>query len=440
MQSFLKNLDIKIFYVIFSISLLFPFLMHAAAASDKSLRAETIENIANDNIVGENLKIRLAVIKALGNYAGTVVVMSPKTGLIHSIVNQEWAIRKGFKPCSTIKLVTAVAGQNENLIRSNGKLAKGFFKLSLDESLSYSNNTYFQKVGANLGSAKLINYSLKLGLGERTGINAPGEFKGKLPFGNENLRIYSHADDFKVTALQLAVMVSALTNGGYLVIPQIARTEDIKSNFRSFYRRKINLLDTVFEKIIPGMIGSVKYGTARNIRKLNLKVAGKTGSCIADNTWVGLFASVAPISNPRFAVVVITKGKHARGKYSAKIAGEIYRNLDLHFEDSLEDKLTFKNTVAKSSPLKTVNLRIVGKAKNSLLKLLKQSKKAVNNHAITTGKKDNTKQTRRAINKTLKHSLKKNANKSKKLFPTIVIKERNSPPPIEITRPRIVKK
>ena len=424
MQSFLKKLDLKIFYVIFSIFLLFPFLMHAAAL-DKSLRAETVENIANDNISGENLKVRLAVIKALGNYAGTVVVMSPKTGLIHSIVNQEWAIRKGFKPCSTIKLVTAVAGQNENLIRSNGKLAKGFFKLSLDESLSYSNNTYFQKVGANLGSDKLINYSLKLGLGERTGINAPGEFKGKLPFGNENLRIYSHADDFEVTALQLAVMVSALTNGGYLVIPQIARTEDIKSNFRSFYRRKINLLNTVFEKIIPGMIGSVKYGTARNIRKLNLKIAGKTGSCIADNTWVGLFASVAPISNPRFAVVVITKGKHARGKYSAKIAGEIYRNLDLYSEDSLEDKLTFKNVVAKSSPLKTA---------------LKQSKKEANNHVITTSKKDNAKQIRRATNKTLKHSLKKNANKYKKLFPTIVIKERTLSPPSEITRPRIVKK
>ena len=39
-------------------------------------------------------------------------MMEAQTGKIVTIVNQDWAIRNSFKPCSTIKLVTGVAGLN----------------------------------------------------------------------------------------------------------------------------------------------------------------------------------------------------------------------------------------------------------------------------------------------------------------------------------------
>ena len=90
------------------------------------------------------------------------------------------------------------------------------------------------------------------------------------------------------------------------------------------------------------MVGAVKYGTARSIRKPRLEIAGKTGSCIARKTWVGLFASVAPILNPRFAVVVITEGKYARGKHSAKIAGKIYQALRPRFSEKFNGVLARK--------------------------------------------------------------------------------------------------
>ena len=64
-----------------------------------------------DDPTGEDLQIRAAAVDALGNHAGTVVVMEAQTGKIVTIVNQDWAIRKSFKPCSTIKLVTATGGQ-----------------------------------------------------------------------------------------------------------------------------------------------------------------------------------------------------------------------------------------------------------------------------------------------------------------------------------------
>jgi hypothetical protein len=59
----------------------------------------------------------------------------------------------------------------------------------------------------------------------------------------------------------------------------------------------------------------------------SLGVAGKTGSCIGRGSWVGLFASVAPVEDPKYAVVVITRGQSERGRYAAAIAADIYRAL-----------------------------------------------------------------------------------------------------------------
>jgi hypothetical protein len=56
-------------------------------------------------------------------------------------------------------------------------------------------------------------------------------------------------------------------------------------------------------------------------------VAGKTGSCITKGSWIGLFASVAPVEDPKYSVVVITRGQSERGKYAAAIAGKIYQAL-----------------------------------------------------------------------------------------------------------------
>ena len=296
-------------------------------AFERGLRTDTVANIANDNTEGEDLEVRRAAVSALGIRAGTVVVLEPQTGKVLTIVNQEWAIRRSFKPCSTIKLVTAIAGINENLIDKDGIILTRRFPMNLDDALAYSNNSYFQNVGAGLGNGKMISYAQTLGLGQPTGINADGESSGKLPFGNNNARIYSHGDDFEVTPLQLAVLVSAISNGGKVIVPQIPRTKIERAGFRGQMRRTITLPQENIREVIPGMIGAATYGTARRGVDSSMEVAGKTGSCIAQNSWVGLFASVAPVENPKFAVIVITRGEGERGKHAAAIAGKVYTAL-----------------------------------------------------------------------------------------------------------------
>lgn len=328
-------------------------------AFEAALKTETVNNILSDNLEGEDMEVRRAATDALQGHAGTVVVLEPKTGKILSIVNQDWAVRRAFKPCSTIKLVTAIAGLTENRIGEGRAITDRNFPMNLDDAIAFSNNSFFQAVGSGLGSQTMVSYARTLGLGEPTGINLPGETGGRVPFNNNNLRIYSHGDDFEVTPLQLAVLVSAISNDGKMVVPRVVPNNKRETvNFRPTMRKQLELPKSSIRGVIPGMIGAAQYGTARRGMDPYLEVAGKTGSCIGGGSWVGLFASVAPIEDPKLAVVVITRGQSERGRSAAAIASNIYSAL----RDRMPIRKGLTEFIASSPDLKPVNKVSASKA------------------------------------------------------------------------------
>jgi penicillin-binding protein 2 len=305
-------------------------------AIDQGLRDETAANILKDEVTGEDQEVRRAAVAALGNHAGSVVVMDPKTGRIFTVVNQEWALRKGYKPCSTIKLVTGLAGLSEKVIDPAQTVNISFqkFRIDLTDSLAYSNNAYFQNVGGRVGFDQMVKYARELGLGERTGINHANEYMGRVPAYKSGYAVNhmsSHGDDFEVTPVQLASLVSAIGNGGKLLTPHLPRTpqEDVK--FKPEVRRNLNIPQENLRRMIPGMIGAVNYGTAKLAYDPTQTIAGKTGTCIGQGSWLGLFASFAPVADPRLAVVVVTRGSGERGRIAAGIAGKIYRAMEARF-------------------------------------------------------------------------------------------------------------
>lgn len=297
------------------------------------MRQQVQSMIAKDDLTGEDPEVRRVAINALGNHAGTVVVMDPMTGRVYSMVNQEWALHRGFKPCSTIKLVTGVAGLSENAIPLVDTANDGY-RMDLTSALAHSDNPFFQQVGSRIGGDKMVSYAKELGLGEKTGLNVPFEFAGKLPeikAGVENRRMFSHADGFEVTPLQLGTLVSAMANGGRLLTPQIPHSAKEASKMSPKVRRVLPITPEVWQRMVPGMVGSVNYGSGRRAYDPTQTVAGKTGTCIGDNGWVGLFTSYAPLANPRLTVVVIAEGTDGRRHFPAAVAGEIYRQLNHRF-------------------------------------------------------------------------------------------------------------
>jgi len=302
-------------------------------AIDNAMRQQVQSFIAKDDLTGEDPEVRRVAINALGNHAGTVVVMDPMTGRVYSVVNQEWALHRGFKPCSTIKLVTGVAGLSENAIPLVNTANDGF-SLDLTSALAHSNNPFFQQVGARIGPEKMVNYARELGLGEKTGINVPSEFAGRLPEVKPDVverRMFSHADGFQVTPLQLGTLVSAMANGGRLLTPQIPHSTKEANKMAPKVRRVLPITPEVWQRMVPGMVGAVNYGTGQRAYDPTQTVAGKTGTCIGDNGWVGLFTSYAPLANPRLAVVVIAEGTDGRRHFPVAVAGEIYRQLNHRF-------------------------------------------------------------------------------------------------------------
>jgi membrane peptidoglycan carboxypeptidase len=309
-------------------------------AIDEGIRNEVAENIARDTTAGEDLDVRRAAINALGHHAGTVVVMDPKSGRVYTVVNQEWALRRGFKPCSTIKLVTGVAGISEKMIQPVENVgAGGNSGLNLTDALAHSNNTYFQRVGGEVGFDKMVSYAREMGLGEKTGINYPNESAGRVPLFKSGYAVNhmsSHGDDFEVTAIQLASLVSAMSNGGKLVTPHVPRTVEENDKFKTETRRKINISQETLGRMLPGMIGAVNYGSGHKAYRPEQTVAGKTGTCIGQGSWLGLFTSYAPVANPKLAVVVITRGTDAHNHLPAAVAGDIYRALSPRFGTQID--------------------------------------------------------------------------------------------------------
>jgi hypothetical protein len=286
---------------------------------------------SGDETEGEDPEVRRVAVEALGGRDGAVVVMDPRTGRVYAVVNQEWALRRGWVPASTMKLVTGLAGVGEGLFNPAEKMrvqGRGE-RLDLTGALALSDNAYFESVGGRVGAEPVLDYARRLGLGEPTGINYEGEVAGRLPSAETVASVarLGVGEGVEVTPVQLAVMVSSLGNGGKLVVPRVPRAPLDAAGEDPPPRREIGIPEGVRNQIIPGMIAAVERGTASGIGDPTLKIAGKTGTLAGREGNIGLFASYAPADSPRLTVVVLTRGDGVKGATAAKIAGAIYKAL-----------------------------------------------------------------------------------------------------------------
>ena len=214
--------------------------------------------------------------------AGSIVAMDPDTGRILAMVSKpgfdlnmfspsiserQWkilnsdplhplenrAIRGLYSPASTFKIVSAAAGLAERVVDPGHKFTckgelelrgqvfrcwnqYGHGKVDLHRAIVESCDIYFYELGLRLGGDRISRCASLFGLGQPTGIELPQELPGLLPNSAWKLRTYGEPwkDGETVTLaigqgylvctpIQLAVMTSALANGGKLLKPAIVR-------------------------------------------------------------------------------------------------------------------------------------------------------------------------------------------------------------------------
>lgn len=294
---------------------------------DKLTAARSSTSSDFETFPGEDANLREIAVAALGGRLGSVIVMNPHTGRLHTIVNQDLAFREAWTPASTFKIVTSIAALNENKVKPDEKISVSGFPegLTLNDAFAVSQNDYFEHLGTQLGANKLIAYARRFGLGRRTGVNLPGEIAGNLPqngLSTDAGLLGKYGQDVKVTPMQLAVMISALANKGLLVRPYAGQPEN-----PPHFLPKLMASPESVSQIIGGMRSAVEKGTGKGAFNPSFTVAGKTGTAESDNADTGLFASFAPLGNPRYVVVVAIKEPKANGLIAAEIAGKIYRFL-----------------------------------------------------------------------------------------------------------------
>ncbi|HUI55173.1 MAG TPA: penicillin-binding transpeptidase domain-containing protein [Bryobacteraceae bacterium] len=296
-----------------------------------------VDPTAGDDVDGDDLTVRRAAVTALGTTNGSVVVADPTTGRILSFVNQKLGLKAGFTPCSTIKLVTALAALNEHIVEreTNVRLSR-YVSFNLTTAIAHSNNPYFATLGNRLGFERVTRYAQMLGLGEKAGLDIPGEQSGTIApepprYGGVGL-MTSFGEGFLVTPLELAGLLSAIANGGTLYYLQYPRSTDEIDHFTPRVKRPLEIAPSDIEDIKVGMRGAVDFGTARRAGyDATEPILGKTGTCTDFNSssHMGWFGSFNEVGKHQLVVVVMLAAvnKSVSGPVAAGVAGAIYRNL-----------------------------------------------------------------------------------------------------------------
>src|ERR1035437_3017756 len=226
-----------------------------------------VDPTVGDNVDGDDLVIRRAAVAALGTFAGSVVVVDPASGRILSMVNQTLALKTGFVPCSTIKLVTALAALTEGVVSKNTTIFTGrYVSYNLTQALARSNNQYFNILGTRLGFDRVYHYAEMLGFGEKAGLDIPGEQPGLLPLEEPKSGVgmmTSFGTGISMTPLELAALLGAIANGGTMYYLQYPRTQEEVEHFTAKVKHPLQLAPTGIDDIKFGMRGAVDFGTAR---------------------------------------------------------------------------------------------------------------------------------------------------------------------------------
>ena len=298
--------------------------------------APPVDPTEGDNVDADDLTVRRAAVDALGTLNGAVVAVDPSNGRVLSMVNQKLALKSGFVPCSTIKLVTALAALSEGVIEPETSVhVSRFASFNLTTAIAHSNNPYFQRLGNQLGYDRVTHYARMLGLGEKAGLDISGEEPGswpdKAPSAGGVGMMTAYGENILMTPLELAALLSSIANGGKLFYLQYPRTEEQAEQIQPALKRRLDLAPDGIEDVKVGMRGAVDFGTARRAGYTpDDPILGKTGTCtdFRMSNHMGWFGSFNEVDHHQLVIVVMLLGtKTVSGPVASGVAGQIYRNL-----------------------------------------------------------------------------------------------------------------
>lgn len=264
------------------------------------------------------------------------------------------AISDLYEPGSVFKLITAAAALDTgvctptdtfvcagkiNVAGTRFRCANGHVHglETFAQGLAVSCNPCFIQIGARLGKENFCNYFEAFGLREGTGIDLPGEIKRSEYYtadrmGPVELASCSFGQSSKVSYLQMLTAVCAVVNGGNLMQPYVvqritAPDGTVVQETQPTVKRRV-ISEETSATMCTLMEGVVTDGTGKNAAVKGYRVGGKSGTSQKldsenEGARISSFVAVAPIDEPRLAVLVCLDEPHSWTTSGGTLSGPV---------------------------------------------------------------------------------------------------------------------
>ncbi len=255
------------------------------------------------------------------------------------------AVTDIFEPGSTMKPIVALSALEAKTTNwsevfdtrpfiVDGKMVRDSHAMTqgtILDIIKYSSNTGMAHISMRTGPQKILSTLQDFGFGTKTQSGLVGESSGKL---NEHRAFWSEIDKatlgfgygIAVTNLQLSSAYATLANGGLKVPVSILRLSKLPTPTLVASPKQVALMKQALETVVSD-------GTGGKAAIDRYRVAGKTGTAkIASvggygKDYMSTFAGFAPLSKPRFALVVNVNAPKAGKFYGGVVSGPVFREV-----------------------------------------------------------------------------------------------------------------
>ena len=265
--------------------------------------------------------------------------------------NQMWrnfCVNDTYEPGSPAKPMTVAAGLEEGVISQNdtflcdGGQDIGGYRikcsniyghgiLTLEQSLMKSCNDAMMQIAAKLGVQRFAKYQKLFGMGQKTGIDLPGEAYGLIynadNMGPTDLAVNSFGQSYNSTMIQMAAAFASVINGGSYYEPHVVKQilndqgSVVKKIEPNLVRETVSQSTSDFIRHALFMTVDDEEGTGKAGRVAGYKVGGKTGTAEklprSAHNYLVSFCGFAPADDPQLLVYVVIDTPNLPGKEQA---------------------------------------------------------------------------------------------------------------------------
>lgn len=266
------------------------------------------------------------------------------------------AVSFTYEPGSTFKIITSAIALEEGRIDYDnshfncvGATIVAGTKIRCHRTAGHNNQTFteaivnscnpaFIEIGGAIGTSLFKKYFEEFGYTQKTGTDIGGEASSiyygsyaNSQFATLELAVYSFGQTFKVTPLQHLRAVSAIANGGKLVVPHAVKAlVDDDGNVVKTYEyetdRQVVSTETC-EKILKSLTNSTKNASVSGYNVVSKTGTSEKRDTVAENDYISSCVTFAPAEDPKIAILVLvdepTAGQHFGSAVAAPIVGNI---------------------------------------------------------------------------------------------------------------------